>query len=314
MKPPKNTSPSRHPSQPTLQSARRLSPPGVVQRKTVAPWIREAPAPPQRYSPQPVPKALQTKKAPGPTIPASPAGAKVARGLVQPKAAGNRRISSRPTAAPKRGGECVQRAIRGPFDMPDMFADLRGSLLAPVPLPTPVLPPPIPVASSLPPSLPMPVPSVPHSPKPEEKKPLERKKRNKGTVYSLGAFLGEKDDTEKFAGLQTLGELDASSITFSQFRCGASFQHSFVLDGQPMSSVSDLAGKLTEKPQLYTSTPRIRITLYKKRIMSVDNRRLKAHQMAGAKILYTKVLPHQLTANDRSKIDGEAPAENLHVT
>ena len=35
--------------------------PGVVQRKAVAPWIRETPKAPPAYRPQPVPKVLQTK-------------------------------------------------------------------------------------------------------------------------------------------------------------------------------------------------------------------------------------------------------------
>jgi hypothetical protein len=140
------------------------------------------------------------------------------------------------------------------------------------------------------------------------------KKKQRAKPVSLAAFRGPADDTALFDSLGASGELPAHAITFSQFRCGPFFQKKFVLDGETMASVSDLVAKLQEKPELYSSTPRIRITLYQKRIMSIDNRRLKAHQLAGVKIRFTKVEPDQLTGNDLSHIDGSAPSENLHVT
>jgi hypothetical protein len=293
MKLPKHTPPPRNPIQ---QNARRLDPPGVVQRKVVAPWITDTPVAPRRYSPQPVPKVLQTKRV-GPVTPPAPRRVNIAR-----------------------GGGTVQRMISNPFDMPDPFAGLRGNLIPPPvpilppPMPLPLIvigPPPTPVASPLVPvSSPVSVPkSVPLSPK-----PLEQKKKQKAKPMSLDAFIGAKDDTGLFASLPSAGALDSRAITFSQFRCGARFQTGFKLDGRLISSVSDLESLLSEKPELYVTTPPIKITLYKKRLMSVDNRRLKAHRSAGAKICFIKVEYKNLTFNDRSHIDDEAPAENCNVT
>jgi hypothetical protein len=161
---------------------------------------------------------------------------------------------------------------------------------------------------------PEPVPIPVQVSSPVLQQPPVRGRKKKAQPMSLTAFIGEIDDTETFAKLPNFGELNSKSITFSQFRCGAYFQTPFMLDGELMKSVGDLHAKLEIKPQLYATTPPIRITLYKKRIMSVDNRRLKAHQLAGAPIRFVKVLPDNLTANDRSHIDESAPSMNLHVT
>lgn len=280
MKPSINSPPPRKPVQ---SNVRRAQPPGVVQRKTVAPWIRETPAAPPRYSPQPVPKVLQRKKA-----------------------------VATPPPPIARGGGTVQRMIRSPFDMPDIFEDLRASLPLP---PMPVVPTATPVAVPLTPvpSLVSVPPSVPLSPKPQEqKKPPEGKGRRQ--KFKPLVFSRAKDDTDLFNSLGAAGELPSNQITFSQLRCGVKFKTKFNLDGQDIIFVGDLTEKLKQKPQLYTQTPAIKITLYEGRIMSVDNRRLKAHRDAGAKICFIKVAFEDLTANDKSHIDDQAPAENCNTT
>ena len=64
---------------------------------------------------------------------------------------------------------------------------------------------------------------------------------------------------------------------------------------------------------MVTTTPPITITFYDKRIMSVDNRRLKAHRDAGVRIRYVKKRHEDLNARELSHIDGQAPASNINV-
>lgn len=223
-------------------------------------------------------------------------------------------------AAPASGAIQRMRTYSNPFDLPTIFQGpiVPGSFFS-TPLPTPSTPTPTPTPPPILSVTPTPTPvlaptrtsssTTRSGPSP---KTSTKKKRSK--PVSLGEFLGPRDDTSLFASLGTSGEIDSHLVMFSQFRCGAAFQVSFTLDGRTIQSVSDLTGALRLKPSLYSQTPPITITLYKNRIMSVDNRRLKAHKDAGVRIRFVKKEFSALDSRELSHIDESAPSSLLNVT
>lgn len=321
------------PNQKSNGDSSRPQAPKIAQLKASVPPVRKPPPAPPVYRPQPGPKVLQTKKGAARQLANQAARLSTAPPVYRPqslpkvlqtKTSANGKLCTQQSdngVAPRSGPQSkrgalqrlnpgdtsrsgtVQRAITNPFQMPDIFRGpvppiYPGSFFS-APIATPV------EAVSSPSALPKPV------EKPQEKP--KRVRKAKAKPVSLSEFVGKKNDTMAFAALGGTGELEAWKITFSQFTCGSSFTNSFTLDDQVMRTVWDLDAKLQEKPDLYTHTPAIRITLYKDRIMSVDNRRLKAHQMAGVKIRFIKKDYESLTAHELGHIDHSAPSENLNL-
>lgn len=117
----------------------------------------------------------------------------------------------------------------------------------------------------------------------KEKEPA--KKGPKPQSKARKTLLDLSDDTDSFNKLgDGIQLVNPNMIKFSQDTAGFFYTEAFVLNGKEIKNVKDHAAELEADPSLARSTPAIEIVLYKNRIMTLNNRRLKAHRLAGVEI------------------------------
>lgn len=146
-------------------------------------------------------------------------------------------------------------------------------------------------------------------------KKRRKKKKSKGITMSLDAFLAENavPRAETYDALAAEGSISPRELRFSQSGCTSFFQEPFEdKTGSRITTVAEMTAALQNGTLDPMTTPPITITFFEDEIVSVDNRRLKAHKDANADIRYVKVDFDQLTANQQSHFDGNT-FDNLHV-
>ncbi|WP_227269393.1 hypothetical protein [Roseobacter weihaiensis] len=141
------------------------------------------------------------------------------------------------------------------------------------------------------------------------------RKKAKGKTMSLDAFLAENavPREETYDALAEEGTISPRELRFSQSGCTSFFQTPFPDEtGSMIRTVAEMTAALQNGTLDPQTTPPITITFFEGEIVSVDNRRLKAHKDADADIRYVKVDFDQLTENQQSHFDG-GTFDNLHV-
>jgi hypothetical protein len=139
--------------------------------------------------------------------------------------------------------------------------------------------------------------------KEEPKKPIGKAKK-KFTKFDV------LDQTDEYARLPARGLISPANIKFSQDTAGFRYKDSFQLGGK-IETVEQHAAAM--KVHGGAGTPAIEIVLYKQRIMTLNNRRLKAHQLAGVAIPYFKSTDYtdEAAIVKHPNVDDAAPRNGL---
>jgi hypothetical protein len=135
--------------------------------------------------------------------------------------------------------------------------------------------------------------------------PSTRKKKPVRVAFDF------EDQTSEFHSLGANGVLDPRQVKFSQDTAGFKYSDSFKMGGRTIVNVEDHSRAMVQAGD-GRGTPAIEIVLYRKRIMTLNNRRLKAHQLAGIAIPYVKSrLVDEDAISRHPNVDGPAPRNNL---
>lgn len=146
-------------------------------------------------------------------------------------------------------------------------------------------------------------------------KEVEKKGPTKGSKPRSKArniLLDLSDDTDIFNKIGDGQLVNPNIIKFSQDTAGFFYTDAFVLNGKTIKDVKDHAAELEADQSLARSTPAIEIVLYKKRIMTLNNRRLKAHRLAGVEVPVKKsALKGDNAISKHPNVDAAAPRNDL---
>ena len=147
----------------------------------------------------------------------------------------------------------------------------------------------------------------------QQKEKEEGKKKVEGKVKKKSKFapFDIYDQTAEFNRLGANGTLAPLQVKFSQDTAGFNYSVAFNLGGQEVRTVQQHAEAM--KKHGGGSTPPIEVVLYKKRIMTLNNRRLKAHQLANVPIPYAKSTTQigDDKISTHPNVDNAAPRNNL---
>jgi hypothetical protein len=116
--------------------------------------------------------------------------------------------------------------------------------------------------------------------KPTTSQPRTEKKKRFTT-------LDVSDQTAEWSSLPGRGLIDPTRVKFSQDTAGFHYSQEFTMGRFKIKTVEE-HGRAMKETGDGSGTPPIEIVLFQKRIMSLDNRRLKAHQLGGVPIPYFK--------------------------
>jgi hypothetical protein len=143
--------------------------------------------------------------------------------------------------------------------------------------------------------------------KPPQQPPPQRSRKQKKYVS-----LDLADDTADFSRLPANGVIKPSRVKFSQDTAGSWYSQKFKMGPRDIQTVEAHAEAMKESGD-GSRTPAIEIVLFKKRIMTLNNRRLKAHQLAGIDIPYIKSNKYRSDAaiEGHPNVDAAAPRNNL---
>lgn len=138
-------------------------------------------------------------------------------------------------------------------------------------------------------------------------------KAKKMTLAEFKELAGPADRRQEYDKLAPKGTIDPRLLRFSQSGCSFWFREAFTdKEGTKISNIYEATAALQDGRLDTTSTPRITITYYQGEIVSVDNRRLKAHKDAEVFIKYKKADYDNLSENQKSHFDGKTH-DNLNV-
>jgi hypothetical protein len=145
---------------------------------------------------------------------------------------------------------------------------------------------------------------------PPQKPELQRPRKHQKFVPMNIADLA--DDTADFKKLPQNGMINPSRVKFSQDTAGFWYSNKFKFGSRDIETIEAHAQAMRETKD-GGSTPAIEIVLFKRRIMTLNNRRLKAHQLAGVDIPYFKSTTYTRDADieRHPNVDSVAPRNNL---